>query len=73
MISNIIIKYFDPSTNDKIKLALLDTLANFMGYSNDERRKLGLHTNNINIPVKNNNDDKLKDLSNELYDFILNA
>ena len=74
MISNILIKYFDPYTDGKIRMALLDTLANFMGYNNDERRKIGLQVNTVNIPTKSSNSaDKLKDLSNELYDFILNA
>lgn len=76
MISNILIKYFDRSANEKLKQALLDTLANFMGYTNEERKKIGLsYTSNL-IPLQQNNtnkDDKLKELSDELYNFILNA
>jgi chromosome segregation ATPase len=72
MISNILLKYFDKSMNDKLKVALLDTLANFMGYNNDERRKIGLNPQN-NLPTTTTNqDDKLKSLSDELYNFILN-
>ena len=74
MISNILIKYFDKNTNDKIKSALLDTLANFMGFNNEERAQLGLYYNNSAcVNNENNKNDKLKDLSDELYNFILNA
>ena len=74
MISNILIKYFDKNTNDKIKSALLDTLANFMGFNNEERAQLGLYYNNsAGVNNENNKNDKLKDLSDELYNFILNA
>jgi chromosome segregation ATPase len=72
MISNILIKYFDKSANDKLKIALLDTLANFMGYNNDERKKIGLTPNNVVIPTTNSDNDKLKELSDQLYNFILN-
>ena len=74
MISNILIKYFDKNTNDKIKSALLDTLANFMGFNNEERAQLGIYYNNsAGVNNENNKNDKLKDLSDELYNFILNA
>lgn len=76
MISNILMKYFDRNSNDKLKLALLDTLANFMGYDNEERKKMGLAVNNTMMVANTNNNattDKLKDLSDDIYNFILNA
>ena len=42
VISNLLLKYFDKSADSKLKLALLDTLANIMGYDNDLRKKMGL-------------------------------
>jgi len=74
MISNILIKYFDKNTTEKIKSALLDTLANFMGFTNEERMHIGLYVNTLNISnAINNKNDKLKELSDDLYNFILNA
>ena len=77
MISSILFKYFDPYTNSSIKYSLLETLANFMNYSNDERKQLGLSTrssNDIEVGKSSNDDkDKLKKLGEELYDFILNS
>lgn len=73
MISHIIIKYFDKYTNDKIKISLLDTLANFIGFSNEERMQIGLSTVGTSTNSNNKNNDKLKSLSDELYNFILNS
>ncbi len=75
MISNILIKYFEQGLNSSIKISLLDTLANFMGFNNDERRKIGLSASNNQkmITSQSGANDKLKNLSDELYDFILNA
>jgi len=76
MISNLILKYFDVSTSEKLKYALLDTLANFMAFNNSERRQIGLGVLNNNNQVKttsNASTDKLKDLSDDLYNFILNS
>lgn len=75
MISNLLLKYFHVGTNEKLKYALLDTLANFMAFNNEERRQIGLSVNN-NSQVKstpNAREDKLKDLSEELFNFILNS
>ena len=75
MISSILFKYFDPYTNNSIKNSLLETLANFMNYNNDERYQLGLSSksNDILVGSKNNNKDKLKKIGDELYDFITNS
>ena len=76
MISNLILKYFDVSTSEKLKHALLDTLANFMAFNNSERRQIGLGVLNNNNQAKstsNASTDKLKDLSDDLYNFILNS
>ena len=75
MISSILFKYFVRYTNNSIKYSLLETLANFMNYNNDERYQLGLSnkSNDIQIGSKNNNKDKLKKIGDELYDFITNS
>ena len=75
MISNILVKYFDKNTPDGIKKALLDTLANFMGFSNEERVQIGLFVNSASANASSSakEDDKLKELSDDLYNFILNA
>ena len=75
MISSILFKYFSPNTSYQIKESLLETLANFMNYSSNERKELGLSekTNDIQVGTKNNNKDKLSQLGDELYDFITNA
>ena len=75
MISNILMKYFDTSSNEKLKFSMLDVLANFMGFTNDERKKIGLNqSSTAGLQNKTNErDDKLKSLSDDLYDFILNA
>ena len=75
MISSILFKYFDPYTNTNIKYSLLETLANFMDYTNDERKQLGLSMKSGNEETlgKSNNKDKLKKLGEELYDFITNS
>ena len=61
--------------SDLVKESLLETLANFMNYSSNERKELGLSekTNDIQVGTKNNNKDKLSQLGDELYDFITNA
>jgi len=75
IISNLLVKYFDKNTNNSIKTALLDTLANFMGFNNEERVQIGLYVNNNNNVINSNNSkkDKLSELSDDLYNFILNA
>ena len=72
IISSFMFKYLDRNNNEKIRLAVLDTLSNFLGFSNDERKKIGLNPssgNNFNT----SHTDKLKDISDNLYNFILNA
>jgi hypothetical protein len=45
-----------------------------MGFNNDERKMIGLYVNNTPIKQSSNSShDKLKDLSDELYNFILNG
>ena len=75
MISSILFKYFDPYTNNSIKYSLLETLANFMNYNNDERYQLGLSSksNDIQIGSKNNNKDKSQKIGDELYDFVTDS
>lgn len=69
MISSVLVNYFDKNANDNVKQSLLETLSSLMDYSNEDRKKMGLKP--INIP-KNEKDDKLKSISDGLYNFILN-
>ena len=78
MISSMILKYFDPSTPNSIKNSLLETIANFLEYSDKEREQIGLSTksenNNDNSKSSGNNfSDKLSKIGNNLYNFITNA
>ncbi len=78
IISDFLFKYFDKTKNEKIKTALLEYFSNLMGYDNDERKLIGLPPSNYpshghqSNPSSNTND-KLKDLSNDLYNFVMNG
>ena len=78
MISSMLIKYFDPSTPSSIKSSLLETIANFLEYSDEEREQIGLppksEKNNDNLKTGGNNlSDKLSKIGNNLYNFITNS
>ena len=73
VISSVLVNYFDKNTNENIKQSLLETLSGIMQYSNEDRIKMGLKP--VQIPKNddnNNNNDKLKNFSYELYNFIIN-
>jgi chromosome segregation ATPase len=83
IISSVLVSYFDKNTSAKVKESLLETLSGFMEYGNEDRKKMGLKpiaipssslNNNGNSNTSNtNHNDKLKTLSDGLYDFILNS
>ena len=75
IVSSFVIKVLDKSNKKKIRLTVLDTLANFLGYNNDERKIIGLSPNNSqNLNSYNpSSTEKIKEISNDLYNFILNA
>ena len=73
IISSFLFKYLDKNNNEKIRQAVLDTLSNFLGFSNEERKKIGLNPTTVNVTITSNQNDKLKDISDDLYNFILNA
>lgn len=82
IISSVLVSYFDKNTSAKVKESLLETLSGFMEYGNEDRKKMGLKPiaipssslNNGNSNTSNtNHNDKLKTLSDGLYDFILNS
>ena len=74
MISSMLLKYFDPCTPSSIKSSLLETMANFLEYSDEEREKIGLPSK---AEKNNDNDktfsDKLTKIGNNLYNFITNS
>ena len=75
MISSMLIKYFNPSTPTSIKNSLLETIANFLEYSDEERKQIGLYSK-ANIGDKTgggNLGDHLSKLGNNLYNFITNS
>ena len=75
MISSMLIKYFNPSTPTSIKNSLLETIANFLEYSDEERKQIGLNSK-ANIGDKTgggNLGDHLSKLGNNLYNFITNS
>lgn len=72
VISSVLVNYFDKNNNEKIKESLLETLSNIMQYSNDDRKKMGLKP--ISIPKKDSDhSDRLKDIGDGLYNFIMNS
>ena len=75
MISSMLIKYFDPSTPGSIKSSLLETIANFLEYTDEEREKIGLPSKaeKNNDSIGNNFSDKLTKIGNNLYNFITNS
>ena len=79
IISSVLVSYFDKNTSAKVKESLLETLSGFMEYSNEDRKKMGLKPISIPSSSSSNNttdtyhNDKLKTLSDGLYDFILNS
>ena len=78
MISSMLIKYFNPSTPSSIKSSLLETIANFLEYTDEEREQIGLPsksgTGNDNAKTTGNNfSDHLSKIGNNLYNFITNS
>ena len=75
IVSSFVIKVLDKSNKKKIRLTVLDTLANFLGYNNEERKIIGLGPNSSqNVNSYNpSSTEKIKEISNDLYNFILNA
>ena len=76
MISSMLIKYFNSSTPNSIKNSLLETIANFLEYTDEERTQIGLKPklNNENITSGGGNfGDHLSKLGNNLYNFITNS
>ena len=53
-------------------MAVLDALANFFGYNNEERRAIGLNPTNFQISNTNIAGEKIKLLIDVLTNFILN-
>ena len=78
MISSMLITYFKPSTPSSIKKSLLETIANFLEYTDEERESIGLPSksgnNNDNSKSSGNNlSDQLSKIGNNLYNFITNS
>ena len=71
VISSVLVSYFDINATDMTKKYLLETLSSIMEYSNEDREKMGLKP--IHIGDKNNDEGKLKTISDGLYNFILNS
>jgi hypothetical protein len=72
IISRFIFKYFDKNSNNSLKLAVLDALANFFGYNNDERKAIGLNSSNFISSNTHLAAEKIKVLIEVLSNFIIN-
>ena len=72
ILSNFLFKLFDKSNTEKLRMSVLETLSNFLNFNNEERKKIGLSPSTT-IHYNNCQTDKLKDISDDLYNFILNA
>ena len=76
MISSMLIKYFNPSTPNSIKNSLLETISNFLEFSDEEREQIGLNSKSNyvdNSKGGGNLGDHLSKLGNNLYNFITNS
>jgi len=78
MISSMLIKYFNPNTPSSIKSSLLETIANFLEYTDEEREQIGIPTKSGNNNDNSNSGgsnfgDKLSQIGNNLYNFITNS
>ena len=79
VVSNFFLKALDKKSKKNIKLNVRDTLANFFGFNNEERKKIGLSSiSNLNFSKLNNtynpsSTDKVKEISDDLFNFVLNA
>ena len=74
VISSVLVSYFDVNSSDLTKKNLLETLSSIMEYSNEDREKMGLKPIHIGDKKQgSNNDNKLKSISEGLYDFICNG
>jgi len=56
LVVNFLLKYFDKSSNEKLKYSLLETLANILDLDTDDRKKLNLSSINNNQYSLNSKD-----------------
>ena len=82
IIINFLLKALDKKANKKLRKSIKNTLANFLDLTNDERLKIGLNTidaNKLNTSCYNTYNpsstttEKVREYSDNLYNFILNA
>ena len=72
IVSNFVIKALDKSTSKKIRATVIDTLANFLGFSNEDRKKIGLCVNTGNNPVFTpSSSEKAKEISEDLLNYVM--
>jgi hypothetical protein len=72
IVSNFVIKALDKSTSKKIRITVVDTLANFLGFSNEDRKKIGLSSNLGNNPVFiPYSSEKAKELSEDILNNVM--
>jgi len=72
IVSNFVIKALDRSTSKKIRITVIDTLANFLGFSNEDRKKIGLSFNSGNNPIfAPTSSEKAKELSEDILNNVM--
>jgi chromosome segregation ATPase len=75
IIANVLIRYFDKSSSGKIKEQVLDTLANMLGYNNEDRKRIGaamLNNDGISNRKKDSYYDSLVENLNNISEYINN-
>jgi chromosome segregation ATPase len=72
IIANVLIRYFDKSASSKLKEQVLDTLANMLGYNNEERKLLNLNTANNGTAKNDSYYQMLVENLNNISEFINN-
>ena len=71
IIGSFIMKVMDKTSSKNIRLSILDTLANVIGFNNEERKKLGLNPLFNQPSIYNpSSSEKLKEISIDLYNLI---
>ncbi len=73
VVGNCLIKFLDKKNKDKkIQQIVLETLANYLEYNNEERKTIGLSQLSVNSfkPNSNTHRDKIKEVSDNFMNFL---
>ena len=72
IVANLITKYFEKPTK-AIQSSILETLGNFLSMNNEERKILGLKPTNVDECLTSTTGDKLQEIADDMYKFIVDS